>query len=920
MKNSLLTILLLVCLPPLIFAQNSKRALEHEDVASWKDINTVRLSNDGNWASYVLEPIEGDKTIYWYNIAQNKAYSYSRGENPAISADSRYLAFIIKPSQDSIRSWKLQDIPKKKWTKDSLAIVDLSNGEMTKLSNIETFRFAKEWSDFLAIHLRPDADKEGEKDKKEKNGDLLLYPLAKGKREQRFENVSDFQLSEKGGMVAFSTTGDVNAISVFSSNSQGVNTIWQDSMATEKLSVSTTGQLIAFLVEQPKAAKNSRALYFSSGLADAEIIADANASFLNEDWVISKDGSIRFSANEERLYFGTASPYPAEPEGIIEEEQPVVEIWHYKDPQIYPQQKINLRREKRKTYEAVYDIASKKLVQLATEEIPNVSIDPDSESDYVLGYNDDAYQVQITWEGGPSYKDVYLIDQNTGKAEQIAEAERAYAALSPGGQYVGWYNYPDSSYFIYNISEKTTSNLTKAIEVALYDELNDRPNHPRPYGTAGWAENDEYFLVYDRYDIWVFDPAQQEAPRKLTQGRDEKIIHRLVNYDREQRFVNMNEPLLIHFTNEVNCEEGYLYLDAKSGKKTILQSGKYRLSSRPTKAKGADQWIYTKEDYNTFPNLIASSNLKSGKVISDANPQQKNYYWGNIRHVRWTSYDGQELRGLLATPENFDPNKKYPMIVNFYERSSQGLYRHRPPGYGRSTISYSYYTSRGYIVFNPDVPYRVGYPGESAYNAVVSGVTHLIDEGFVDKENIALQGHSWGGYQIAYIITKTDMFKCVESGAPVVNMFSAYGGIRWGSGRSRMFQYEHTQSRIGGTIWEYPIRYLENSPLFFADKINTPTLILHNDNDGAVPWYQGIEFFMALRRLSKPAWMLNYNNEPHWPLKLPNRKDFQKRLQQFFDHYLMDAPMPVWMDEGIPAIKKELERGYEPAVDGGEDK
>ena len=215
------------------------------------------------------------------------------------------------------------------------------------------------------------------------------------------------------------------------------------------------------------------------------------------------------------------------------------------------------------------------------------------------------------------------------------------------------------------------------------------------------------------------------------------------------------------------------------------------------------------------------------------------------------------------------------------------------------------------MIFNPDVPCRIGYPGESCLNAVLSGVTSLIDKGFVDRERIGVQGHSRGSYQVTYLLTKNDIFRCAESGAPVVNMFSAYGGIRWGSGLGRMFQYERTQSRIGGTIWEYPLRYLENSPLFFLDKVNTPVLILHSDNDGAVPWYQGIEYFVGLRRLGKPAWLLNYNDEPHWPVKLQNRKDFQKRMAQLFDHYLKDQPMPQWMERGMPAIEKGILQGLE---------
>jgi dipeptidyl aminopeptidase/acylaminoacyl peptidase len=244
------------------------------------------------------------------------------------------------------------------------------------------------------------------------------------------------------------------------------------------------------------------------------------------------------------------------------------------------------------------------------------------------------------------------------------------------------------------------------------------------------------------------------------------------------------------------------------------------------------------------------------------------------------------------------------MITYFYERMTDQLHHHWTPGYNRSMLNFAQLASRGFLVFIPDIPYRIGYPGESAQNAIISGVTALLDKGFVDKDNLGVQGHSWGGYQIAYLVTKTNIFKCAESGAPVVNMVSAYGGIRWESGMSRMFQYEHTQSRIGGTLWEKPLRYLENSPIFFIDKVSTPLLIMANDKDGAVPWYQGIEFYMGLRRLGKPAWLLNYNEEGHGLVKLQNRKDFQLRMLQFFEHYLKGAPKPVWMEKGVAAIEK----------------
>jgi dipeptidyl aminopeptidase/acylaminoacyl peptidase len=436
--------------------------------------------------------------------------------------------------------------------------------------------------------------------------------------------------------------------------------------------------------------------------------------------------------------------------------------------------------------------------------------------------------------------------------------------------------------------------------------------YPNDYGIAGWTKNDAAILIYDRYDIWSVDPSGVMSPKNLTNGRASKTTYRYASLDPDERSIDPGQSLLLHTFNHKHKTSGYTNLDLRSGNMKSLIHEPYRFTRRPQKAKDGTTIIFTRESFSEFPNIyVTDHTFQERKRISDANPQQKEYAWGSIELHEWTAFDGQKLKGLLVKPPGFDPEKKYPMIVNFYERSSDELHNYRHPAPHRSTINYSFYASRGYVIFNPDVFYNTGYPGEGAYNSVVSGTESVVEKGFVDPERIALQGHSWGGYQIAHIITKTDMYACAESGAPVVNMISAYGGIRWGSGMSRMFQYEHTQSRIGATLWEKPELYVENSPIFNIDKINTPILILHNDNDSAVPWYQGIEFFVAMRRLGKPAWMLNYNGEPHWPLKLQNRKDFNIRMQQFFDHYLMDAPMPSWMKRGVPAVEKGILQGYE---------
>ena len=316
-------------------------------------------------------------------------------------------------------------------------------------------------------------------------------------------------------------------------------------------------------------------------------------------------------------------------------------------------------------------------------------------------------------------------------------------------------------------------------------------------------------------------------------------------------------------------------------------------------------------DYNAGVAYLYDMKKKTSSLLADPmKPILEKIELGKTEPWNFTASDGTVITGKMCLPPNFDPNKKYPMMVNFYERNSETLYNYRMPEPHRSTIDYHLYNSNEYVIFNPDIRYVDGYPGASCYNCLMPGITMMIAKGYIDEKGIGAQGHSWGGYQVAYLATRTNLFSAIESGAPVVNMFSAYGGIRWGSGMARSFQYEHTQSRLGATPWSSPLRYLENSPLFTMDKVQTPILIMHNDADGHVPWYQGIEYFVAMKRLGKPCWLLNYTGEPHWPMHMANRIDFQRRMFQFFNHYLKNDKMPKWMSEGVPAVEQPFELGY----------
>ena len=315
----------------------------------------------------------------------------------------------------------------------------------------------------------------------------------------------------------------------------------------------------------------------------------------------------------------------------------------------------------------------------------------------------------------------------------------------------------------------------------------------------------------------------------------------------------------------------------------------------------------------TMDTSIADGSFnQNGIQLSNINPQQKEYNWLTAELFKWKAYNGKEATGIVYKPEDFTPKKKYPLICYFYEKLSDNLYNYQSPAPTPSRLNIPFFVSRGYIVLVPDIEYSIGHPGNSAYNYVASGARALVKAGFVDSTKIGIQGQSWGGYQVAYLITKTKLFKAAWAGAPVANMTSAYGGIRWESGLNRQFQYEKQQSRIGATLWEKPQLYIENSPLFHLNKVQTPLVIMHNDADGAVPWYQGIELFTALRRLGKPVWMLNYNNEAHNLLERKNRKDIQIREQQFFDWQLKGEKPPKWLTEGVPATDKGKDWGLQP--------
>jgi dipeptidyl aminopeptidase/acylaminoacyl peptidase len=927
-------------------AQQAKTALDHEDVLRWTRIEDRAISPDGQWVAYALTRLEGEPTLVIVATDGSGRELRLRGTDPVFTGDSRFVAFQIPPMESVLDSLKLEGEKEDDLPGDSVAVVTLADAFATgaaedagvfRAGPVKSFSVPEKGGAWLAYLMKEEPEEEeseepagekvesepaepepaaepGEPEAQEEEGDeeedrekedgtsLRLRDLTTG-AEHEFEHAISYVWAESGSAFAYAAStedGSADGAFVVEPTSGRRVEVAVGEGHYKGLALDEAGARFAFLTDRDdwEADEPAYALYAAeSGDWSAHRVANQDTESLPSGWWVSEHQDPSFSDDGSRLFFGTAPrPEPEPDEEVLEEDQVKLDVWNWKDPYLQPMQLVQADDEKKRTYLAVAHEGDDRVVQLASLDIPDVRQTEDGGGDFVLGSTDGPYRQEISWDG--RYQDAYAIDVRTGTRRRVA-------ARIPFAMYNELDDHPQEP--------GETVNLTARIPFAMYNELDDHPQEPGSYGNPQWTEGDRALLVYDRHDVWRTDPAGRDEPINITagHGRQSDLRYRVVRVDPDEPAVPNGDILVSSFHLE-NKRAGFARgRSDRSQEPAVLLAADARFGA-PQKASQADVLVWTRESFTEFPDLWASGpGFGDSRKLSDANPQQAEYLWGTAELVSWVSNDGIPLQGALYKPEDFDPTRKYPMMVYFYERMSDRLHQYRTPRPGSSSVAFSFYVSRGYVLFVPDIPYEIGYPGESALDAVVPGVLSLIDEGFVDPDRIGVQGHSWGGYQIAYMITKTNLFAAAEAGAPVSNMTSAYGGIRWQSGMSRMFQYERSQSRIGGTLWESTMEYLHNSPVFYADKIHTPLLMLHNDEDGAVPWYQGIEMFVAMRRLGKPVFLLNYNGEAHGLRRDPNQRDWAIRMQQFFDHYLLDAPPPVWMERGVPAVVKGRDMGFE---------
>ncbi len=913
-----------------------KKPITHDVYDGWKSIQGTKLSRDGIWVAYALVPQDGDGELVVRNLHTNVEFRAPRGRAPVITPDSKFIVFEkapLKADLDKARKAKRapEDMPKA-----GVGVVDLGSGHVTTFAeHVKSFRVPDDPARVVVYLTARQEGQEGPEKQEGQQGhegsnanrsikehepgtDLIIRDLASGAL-QTVAEVTDYAVAKDGTVVAYGVTskaplGDGAFVRPVAAGSP--RALLTGPGHYKGFAFDGKAAQVAFVSDRDDyASKAPRfklydAQVTSGAAVELPVPSDSRAGAI----AVSENGRLEFSKDGARLFFGTAPPPRPDPDEAADVVK--VDVWNYKDPELQPMQKVRADEERKRSYRAVIALADKSFTQLASPDMPDLRTN--GSLVHALGLSDVPYKPLASWDG--AYDDAYVVSLTDGARRKVVGKARFQPTMSPGGAYVLYFNHQDNNWYATPTSNGRSVNLTATLGVRFESETDDHPDFPAPYGQAGWTDGDKSVLLYDRYDIWEVKP-DGSGGRMITNGigRKNQIVFR---YSREEPpppteeengprrqadepVVPSTKPIILSAVDDRTRATGLYRVALNAPGDPVRLVMKDKMFGVPIKARDADVYVFTMSRFDEFPNLwVSSGAFTDMRRVSDANPQQAEYNWGTSELIDYVNADGKPLKAILTKPEDFDPSKKYPLIVYIYEQLTNNLHRYVPPAPGGSSINVTRYASNGYIVLQPDIVYDVGYPGQSALKCVLPATQKVIAMGFVDPARVGIQGHSWGGYQITYMITQTNIFRAVEAGASVVDMFGGYGGIRWGTGMSRAFQYEKTQSRIGVPPWENPALYMENSPIFWIEKIHTPYLTMANDEDDAVPWQQGIEFFTAMRRLGKEAYMFTYNGEKHGLRQRENQKHWTARLAEYFDYYLQGAPKPDWMEHGVPYLEK----------------
>lgn len=893
------------------------RALTLDDYGRWSTIGQVGLSADGRWMTFSYAPNEGDSKLFLRDLdalAKDPVELSENGSGPVFSGDSRWLAFTSTPAEGGggRRGGGQSESAGGAQTR-TLHLVNLLNDERWEVENPSSFSFSEN-SSWLAVHKsRPRGESGGrsggdEPVEQARGADLILRDLGAG-TVTNLGNVAEVAFNESSSHLAYVVDADGkagNGLFLLELEEGRVRPLSTGDFLYQGLSWDESGVALAVLrgnKPDGMVQRENELLAFRSLAAGAEVFNPSEHPSFPEGFVLSEFRAPSWSEDGKRVFVGIKEQEEEFEEG--DDPRADVVVWHWNDKRVQSQQEVQAGRDRRATYLAVLNLDDSSFFQLSNEDMNQVQLTQDGR--WAVGFDDSRYWMDRDHQ--TNRDDAYRIDPTTGERTLITEALINSMGSSPDSR---WFLYwQNQQVMAFNLETGSTQNLTEvAGGVDFENKAFDRPVEKSTYGVGGWSEDGEFVFLNHKFDVWQV-PLNGGEGLNFTGGMGdrEEIRFRIMDLDPEEDGVETGEEIYLSAYGEWTKKSGYFRAEpGRDPQELLFGDAMYGTAgsrgSGIRKAKESDRVLFTRQTFRDFPDYWASDmRFRDPERVTEANPQQEEFLWGRRVLVDYTDTRGNKLQATLALPAGYEEGRQYPMIVYFYEKMSQRHHEYSRPTYD-DRPHMSTYASNGYLVLMPDIVFDMGYPGSSALDDVVSAARATIDEGYADQDKICLQGHSWGGYGTSFIVTQTDMFACVVTGAPLTNLVSMHNILYKQSGNPNANLIEWGQGRMDTTPFHDLERYVAESPIHNVQGITTPFLILHGTSDGAVDWNQGLEYYIAARRMGKEVILLSYPGEPHHLGRKENQIDFQIRMRQYFDYYLKGVPAPTWMKEGVPFLEK----------------
>lgn len=867
-KNYLLhLIVILSCLHSLHAQKQLRKELLTDDYGRWHQLFTKGISQQGNWMTYTHHYNSNADTLFVKNTATLKAYAFAKGFKPNFVAESKLI--YQKPG-------------------NTLTIFDLTKESSVLLEQISEYAVAKNNQHLVLKRV------ENEKA-------ALLITDANGKLQQEIPNLLSWKMDPTQSKVACVTqeADHFTVVIIALDKKLRKTTLFKNATTLRQLEWNATGTTLAFLSPSTETiVKNARGAVYAYDtqmqklatlyLSEHPSIAPTHAIGANYSTalLISEDGQRVFFGMEEKTE--RAMPDPSS-----------VQVWNTFDKSIYPG-KIDMNDWRKRPIISIWWPANGKAMPITDQNLPFVQLD--AKMKYAITSNPLAYEPQFKYEGD---RDYYLTILATGEKKLLLEAasgEPSDLVSSPDGKYVLYYK--NHAWWSYDfVSEK---HIILTIGINFLETESDDANAINSLNSrvAGFTMDDKEVLIYDTYDIWKVR-TDGTSTERITKGRDTQTRFSLVTQPNLQgrsyvydgllaAEVDLTQPLYFKAVEEPTQKNGiFIYHKNQSAKPLVIKD---KLINDISLTKDRKKIMYKEQDFEEPPQVVLFDPMtKKENVVHRSNLQHHQYYYGKSELF---SFDvlGKAVGGVLLYPANYNPKKKYPMIVHVYQKQTSDLHLYQNPSLqGYRGFNVTHFTSQGYFVCLPNMRYEIGNTGEVATKCVNEAVQSIIQKNIIDKDRIGLIGHSYGGYETNFIVTQKNPFKTAVSGASYSDLAADFLHVSWDFKTADYRRYEYGQMRMGKTLFEDPARYHRNSPILLAQGVSIPLLLWTGAEDRHVDVDHSYKFHMALRRLQKDNVMLVYPNERHVLQNSKNQIDLSTRISEWFDYHLKDGEYKTWM-------------------------